>query len=94
MTKVNKPYHTQHNQTHMDITKKGKPTRLLIYEVDEPLLEKLCENTGLTTTDVLSKIVHAGLVALEENGYRMSLPLRFSLSDSPERTKPPTQIRR
>lgn len=56
---------------------KGKNVRLYILENDEPRLEKLCAKTGLTITDALTKIVTAGLAALEAEHYKVTLPLQF-----------------
>lgn len=61
--------------------KKGKNVRLYILESDEPRLKDLCNETGLTITDALTKIVSAGLQALETNHYRVTLPLTFVVSE-------------
>ena len=62
-------------------TTTGKNVRLYILEADEPRLEALCEKTGLTITDALTKIVTAGLRALEAEHYKVTLPLRFTVSE-------------
>lgn len=66
--------------------KKGRHTRLYIFEEDEPRLDKLTRSTGLTSTMALSTIVSAGLRALEARDYRMSLPLRFEVTDESSST--------
>ncbi len=62
-------------------SKKGRHTRLYIFEEDEPRLDQLTRSTGLTSTAALSTIVSAGLRALEAREYRMSLPLRLEVAD-------------
>lgn len=63
-------------------SKKGRHTRLYIFEEDEPRLDQLTRSTGLTATVVLSMIISAGLRALETRQYRLSLPLRFEVLES------------
>lgn len=60
---------------------KGKNVRLYILESDEPKLDKLCEVSGMTITHALTTIVSAGLAALEARNNRVTLPLRFLVSD-------------
>ena len=63
--------------------KKGRNVRLNIFEQDEPRLEEMCTRTGLNITAALSMILHAGLEALESEEYRVTLPIRFTLSETP-----------
>jgi hypothetical protein len=69
-------------------SKKGKAARLYILEEDEPRLDELCKRTRLSITDALTMIVSAGLTALEENEYRVSLPLKFRVSEESEKLTP------
>lgn len=61
--------------------KKGKNVRLYIYEDDEPRLTQLQKRTGLTITSALSMVISAGLKALEKDEYRVTLPLKFRVTN-------------
>jgi hypothetical protein len=49
-------------------TKKGRNVRLNIQEDDEERLDALCNESELTITDALTRILSAGLKALERHG--------------------------
>jgi len=68
----------------MESTKKGKAARLYIKEVDEPKLDMLCERSKMSITESLTRIVSAGLAALERQNYKVSLPLCFSVCEEEE----------
>jgi len=42
-------------------------------------MTEICQKTELGQTELLNKIVKAGLQALHENGSRITLPLRFQV---------------
>jgi|GEM_PF-3717225 len=71
---------------------KGYGQQLWISEADLPILEKLAESVELPKTQVLSRIVAAGVRACREAGYRMPLPLCFRITepDAPPEPFSPT----
>lgn len=61
-----------------------KPTTYRVYlpEPEDALMRAACERTELGQTELLSKLVKAGLHALADVDFRVTLPLRFTLEDS------------
>jgi hypothetical protein len=59
-----------------------KPTTYRVYLNDEDTarMKSLCDTNELGRTELLSKLVTAGLRALESDGGRITLPLRFVVS--------------
>jgi hypothetical protein len=58
-------------------TTKSEQVRVYLNPQDLDLLAKLAEATGMRDTAALSMICKAGLRAVSETDFRMSLPLRF-----------------
>lgn len=58
---------------------KGTSRRVWLQDAEMESLKKLSEDTELDQTDVLSKIIRAGLMALAANGNTFSEPMRFAL---------------
>ena len=58
---------------------KGKGVRVTILQDDEPRLEALTQSTGLAISAALTIILSAGLRALEETDYKLSLPLKMKV---------------
>lgn len=53
--------------------------RLYLNEEDATRLQKSADTTELAQSEVMSKLMSAALRAVEKNGYRMPLPLRFQI---------------
>lgn len=56
---------------------KGNTRRAYLSDEDMELLKQISVATGLSQVEVLTQVIHAGLGAIEDNGRRISLPLRF-----------------
>lgn len=56
--------------------------RIYLTSDDYDRLSILAKTIELKPSEALQKIVHAGLLALRENGNRMPLPLRFTLDQN------------
>ncbi|WCJ58870.1 hypothetical protein NXS98_14250 [Fontisphaera persica] len=75
----------------MSNTIKGTTRRLYIADEDLERLKRLSDETNLGQTEILTQIVHAGLVSLEANQNRITFPLRFKIldqKDEPRTTRP------
>ena len=72
--------------------KKSRHTRLYINEADEPLLDKVCEASGLTQTMVMTLLVSSGLKAIQANSYRWAMPLNFRIGESEEAPVRPRSV--
>jgi hypothetical protein len=68
-------------------SKKSKRAWLYISEEDQPRLEELLRSVGgsFNEVTVLSALASAGLKACEDIGYRLPLPLVFSVQESKNR---------
>jgi hypothetical protein len=44
-------------------------------------LSAAAQATNLSQTEILSQVVNAGLVAIAQNGNRMTLPLAFTIAE-------------
>lgn len=53
--------------------------RIYLTAEDSERLELISKLIELKPTETLSKIAHAGILSLKENGNRMPLPLRFQI---------------
>lgn len=60
---------------------KPNQVRIRLYADDEAVVKRISEHTRLSSTDVVSMILHAALRSIEKNNGQFSLPLRFTLSD-------------
>ncbi|MCX8156625.1 MAG: hypothetical protein N3J91_09295 [Verrucomicrobiae bacterium] len=65
---------------------KGTTRRLYLTDEDLMRLKKLSETTNLSQSEILTQIVHAGLVSIEANQNRIVFPLRFKILDREEET--------
>lgn len=65
----------------MPTQSKGNTLRLYLNDADLKALRDLTEALEIPQTEVMSRIMAAGIRALVEGGYRMPLPLKFSLAD-------------
>lgn len=70
----------------MSDTIKGTSRRVWMTDSDVARLKKLSEETNLGQTEILSQIIHAGLVSIEANQNRIVFPLRFKILDREEET--------
>lgn len=60
-------------------TTKANTYRLYLNDDSAALMGKICDTTGLTQSDLLSKVVVAGLSAIAVNRHRITLPLKFEI---------------
>ncbi len=60
---------------------KGNTLRLYLRDEEMEALQKLTEALEIPQTEIMSRIMTAGIRALKEAGNRMPLPLRFQLSE-------------
>lgn len=58
-------------------TTKGNTLRLYVKDEDLEALSHLTEKLEITQTEIMSRIMTAGIRALKDNQYRMPLPLAF-----------------
>ncbi len=79
--------------TSMATTTKGTTLRLYLRDEDVAALQQLTEALEISQTEVMSRIMTAGIRALKEAGNRMPLPLRFNVSEGLE-PKTPVKGRR
>lgn len=64
----------------VDMTKiKGAARNLYLTDDDVKMVQAISEAVDLPQVQVLTRILHAGLVAVQKNGNRLSLPLEFQL---------------
>lgn len=66
----------------MKAQEKGTTFRLYLRKGDDERLVKLAEDTATPQTTLLTWIVSAGISAIESNGGRVVLPLRFTTKES------------
>lgn len=60
---------------------KPNQVRIRLYADDEELVKRISEETRLSSTDVVSMILHAALRSIDKNEGRFSLPLRFTVTE-------------
>jgi hypothetical protein len=63
--------------------KKHNILRLYLSEENTAKVVALCERAEVSRADLLTRITVAGLRAIEENGGRIALPLRFKVVEEP-----------
>ena len=73
---------------------KANTYRVYLNDEMAGLMGKICESTELAQSDLLSKLVAAGLAAVKANNGRITLPLRFSITEAIEQDAPVAPIRR
>lgn len=61
---------------------KKKQVRIYLDSDAESVLSRLTEGTPLSEAQILTVIASAGLQACKSNGYKLTLPLRFSAGES------------
>ncbi len=57
----------------------GEAFRCYVDAASGKQMTKICEQTELGQTELLNKIVRAGLQALHDDGCTITLPLRFAV---------------
>jgi hypothetical protein len=60
---------------------KGNTLRLYLRDEDLQALGQLTEALEISQTEVMSRIMAAGIRSLMENGKRMPLPLKFRIAE-------------
>jgi hypothetical protein len=60
----------------------GEPIQVRLRRSDESELEKITRATGLPKAEVIRRFVAAGARAVARDGYRLSLPLTFTVTVS------------
>ena len=73
---------------------KGNVLRLYLKDEDLEILKALTEAVEIPQTEVMSRIMTAGLRSLRAAGNRMPLPLKFEVAEGVEPEKPLMKIRR
>jgi hypothetical protein len=74
---------------------KGNTLRLYLRDDELELLQKLTEVLEIPQTEIMSRIMTAGIRAIRDAGNRMPLPLRFGILEAlPEESKPSNKARR
>lgn len=66
----------------MPAKKPGYSVRLWVTNEDLERLKKLSEVTELSQVEIMTRILHAGVVACANNGNRIALPLSFEIQDT------------
>lgn len=69
----------------MPAKKPGYSVTLWLNNEDIEHLKRLSEATQIKQTDLMSRILHAGLKTIVENNYRLILPLSFRFSEGEEK---------
>jgi hypothetical protein len=64
------------------IKKPSYGVKVWIGSEDIERLQKLAEVTGLSQVELMSRIVHSGVTAIAEAGFRLSLPLNFEMKEA------------
>ena len=63
-------------------TTKGNTLRLYLRDEELQALQKLTEALEIPQTEIMSRIMTAGIRALKEAGNRMPLPLKFQVVEA------------
>lgn len=61
---------------------KGNTLRLYLRDEELALLQKLTEVLEIPQTEIMSRIMTAGIRALSQAGHRMPLPLKFQIDEA------------
>jgi len=78
----------------MAATTKANTYRVYLNDENAGTMGAICQATELSQSEVLTKLVVAGLQCVKANGYRITLPLRFSMTETPlESESPPNRKR-
>jgi len=74
---------------------KGTTLRLYLRDDEVEGLQKLTEALEIPQTEIMSRIMTAGIRAIRDAGNRMPLPLKFQIVEGvPEKSNPVTKSRR
>jgi hypothetical protein len=73
---------------------KGNVLRLYLRDEELEILKAVTEAVEIPQTEVMSRVMTAGLRALREAGNRLPLPLKFSVAEGIAETTRPTKARR
>jgi hypothetical protein len=65
----------------MPTAKPGYSLRLWLSFEDLEKLKKAAAVTGLQQSEIMSQLMHAALICIEGDGYRLHFPLKFGLID-------------
>ncbi len=67
---------------HMAATTKANTYRVYLNDENAGMMSDICEATELSQSELLTKLVIAGLQCVKANGCRITLPLRFGMLDA------------
>ena len=74
---------------------KGSVLRLYLKDEELEALKAITEAVEIPQTEVMSRIMTAGIRALKEGGNRLPLPLKFQIAEQqPETERPTAKLRR
>lgn len=73
---------------------KGNTLRLYLRDEELEALQQLTEVLEIPQTEVMGRIMTAGIRALQEAGNRMPLPLKFEIKETDPPSKPLSKTRR
>jgi hypothetical protein len=78
----------------MASTTKANTYRVYLNDDNAGTMGAICKATELSQSELLTKLVVAGLQCVKADGYRITLPLRFEMTGNPlESESPPTRKR-
>jgi hypothetical protein len=61
------------------VEKAGYSVRVWVNNEDLERYKKLSERTDLAQTEIMTKVIHAGIEALIADGFRLNLPVEFEV---------------
>jgi hypothetical protein len=83
------------NLSAMATQTKGNTLRFYLRDEELAALAKLTETLEISQTEIMGRIMTAGIRAIREAGNRMPLPLKFQIVDRlPEKDSSPARLKR
>lgn len=79
---------------HMAATTKANTYRIYLNDENAGMMGDICQATELSQSELLTKLVVAGLQCVKANNNRITLPLRFSMADAPLEPSPSPVVKR
>jgi hypothetical protein len=73
---------------------KGNTLRLYLRDEEMEALQRLTEVLEIPQTEIMSRVMTAGIRALKDAGNRMPLPLKFQVVEAFPAVKPESKTRR